>query len=260
MSKLIVGNWKMKIGTRESIALARGVLLALRGKRVVPDLVLCPPFVALGDVHKVVARSRVGLGAQNMFWEDEGAFTGEISPRMLTELGVTHVIVGHSERRSHLHETDEMIHAKLEAAVRNKLTAILCVGETADQREGGDAEKIVAAQVRAAVRQVRFGREGLMLAYEPIWAIGTGKAATPADAVAMHTLMRRALAEELDGPTAARTPILYGGSVDGTNAFSFLREPMVGGVLVGGASVKIHQFIEIMNAAIDVIEGESAAR
>ncbi len=260
MSKLIVGNWKMKIGTRESIALARGVLLALRGKRTVPEVVVCPPFVALGEVRKAVAKSRVALGAQNVFWEDDGAFTGEISPRMLTELGVTHVIVGHSERRAHLAETDEMVHAKLVAAARNKLTPILCVGETADERARGEAESKVAAQVRAAVRHVRFGREGFAVAYEPIWAIGTGESATPADAVAMHAHIRRILVAELDGPTAAKAPILYGGSVDGTNAFSFLREPEIGGVLVGGASVKIHQFIEILNAASDVIEGEQASR
>ena len=256
MSKIIVGNWKMNIGTRESIALARAVLLSLRGKKTVPDVVVCPPFVALGEVRKAVAKSRVALGAQNVFWEDQGAFTGEVSPRMLVELGVSHVIIGHSERRGHLRETDDMVHAKVMAALRHRLTPILCVGETSEQRKRGEAEQVVADQVRAALRHAKVGRERLLVAYEPIWAIGTGEAATPEDAVTMHELIRRVLQEELSADAAAGTKILYGGSVDGTNAYAFLREPMVQGVLVGGASVKITQFTEIVSAAIDAAEGE----
>jgi triosephosphate isomerase len=256
--KLIVGNWKMNIGSRESIALARAVLLAVRGKKTVPDIVVCPPFPSLGEVRKVVARTRVSLGAQNMFWEDTGAFTGEVSGRMLTELGVTHAIIGHSERRGHLHETDDMVHAKLVAAARNKLTPILCVGETHEQRERGEAEAVVSEQVRAAVRHVKFAREGLIVAYEPVWAIGTGEAATPKDAVLMHELIRRVLGEVMGADAANAVRILYGGSVDGENAYAFLREPAVNGVLVGGASVKISQFSEILNAASDVMEGQGA--
>lgn len=256
--KLIVGNWKMNIGTRESSALSRGVLLGLRGQRVVPDVVVCPPFPSLGEVHKIVARSRVALGAQNVFWEDAGAFTGEVSARMLTELGVQYVIIGHSERRRHLRETDDMVHAKVVAAVRGKLTPIVCVGETQEQRSRGEAETVVAEQLRTALRHARFGREGLVVAYEPVWAIGTGESATPQDAVMMHEMIRRVLSEELAQDAAQKTRVIYGGSVDGGNAYAFLREPVIEGVLVGGASVKISQFNEIIKAASDVLEAQAA--
>jgi triosephosphate isomerase len=253
--KLIVGNWKMTIGTRESIALARAVLLSTRGKRIVPDVVLCPSFVALGEVRKVLAKSRVTMGAQDVFWEDTGAFTGEVSPRMLLEFGVTHVIVGHSERREHLRETDDMVHAKVLACLRQNLVPILCVGETREQRQRGEAEAVVSEQVRAAVRHARVGREGLVVAYEPVWAIGAADAATPADAVMMHEMIRRILREELPAHTV-NVPVLYGGSVDGSHAYAFLREPAVDGVLVGGASVKISQWNEILKAASDVLEAQ----
>lgn len=254
--KLIIGNWKMNIGIRESAALSRGVLLAVRGQKVVPDVVVCPPFVALGEVRKIVARSRVALGAQNMHFEDSGAFTGEISARMLLELGVAYVIIGHSERRQHMHETNDMIHAKIIAALSHKLKPILCVGETHEERERGHSERAVAEQLRSALRHVKIGRDGLVVAYEPVWAIGTGEAATPADAVAMHEMIRRVIGEELPEDAAKNSPIIYGGSVDGANAYSFLREPAIQGVLVGNASVKISQFTEIIKAASDVLEAQ----
>lgn len=255
MTKLIVGNWKMNIGVRESVALARAVLLSTRGARLTPDIVLCPPFVALSEVRKVVARSRVSLGAQNMFWEDAGSFTGEISPRMLTEMHCSHVIVGHSERRQHLLETDSMVHAKVVAAFQSKLTPILCVGETLEEHKRGEAEQVVASQLRAALQHTRPSPAGLVVAYEPVWAIGTGVAAYPQDAVAIHALIRRLIKEEISESVAKVTPVLYGGSVDDANAFTFLREPEIDGVLVGGASVHSRKFVEIMNAATDVMEG-----
>lgn len=257
MNKLIVGNWKMNIGVRESVALARAVLLSTRGKHVTPDIVLCPPFVALSEVRKVVARSRVALGAQNMFWEEAGSFTGEISPRMLVEMHCSHVIIGHSERRQHLLETDSMVHAKIVVAFQSKLTPILCVGETLEEHKRGEAEQVVASQLRAALQHTRPGQAGLAIAYEPVWAIGTGQAETPQNAAIMHELIRRVLKEELPEHVVKATPVLYGGSVDDANAYAFLREPEIDGVLVGGASVHSRKFAEILNAAEDVMEGQA---
>lgn len=255
--KTVVGNWKMEVGTRESIALARGALLTLRGKRVLPELIVCPPFVALGEVRKVVARSHVSLGAQDLFFEESGAYTGEISPRMLEEHGVSHVIVGHSERRAIFGESDEMVNKKALTALGHGLVPIICVGESKEQREAGEAMAVVEAQVRAVLNDVHLrSKDELMIAYEPIWAIGTGSAATPADAIEMHNLIRRVVDELLAGQEGT-VKILYGGSVNDQNAYSFLREQEVDGVLVGGASVKMSQFTKIVDAAGDIMEGLS---
>ncbi|TAK03864.1 triose-phosphate isomerase [Patescibacteria group bacterium] len=254
--KTVIANWKMNVGTRESVALARGVLLALRGRSCFPETVLCPPFPALSEVRKVLARSHASLGAQDLFWEDAGAFTGEVSPRMLLEHGVTHAIIGHSERRQHLGETDEMVGKKTRAALEAGLNAILCVGETAAERDAGAQEAVVERQLRAALTGARpKGQARLLVAYEPVWAIGTGRSASPADAAAMHAHVR-SLVAKLAPALSSRLSVLYGGSVDGKNAHSFLREKEVDGVLVGGASVKHTEFAEILSAACDVIEAQ----
>jgi triosephosphate isomerase (TIM) len=254
--KTIVGNWKMNVGTRESVALARGILLALRGKKALPTVIACPPYTAIAEVRKVVARSHVLLGAQDVFWEEVGAFTGEVSVRMLGEHGVTHVIVGHSERRRVLGETDEMVGKKLACALGAGLVPILCVGEDKKERAEGKAEDVVGRQLTAALGSLTpKGRAKLMIAYEPVWAIGTGEAATPADAVAMHAFIR-AQAGKLLPSLASSTQVLYGGSVDGSNAYAFLREKEVDGVLVGGASVKLKEFSDILAAASEVIEAQ----
>ena len=236
------------------MALARGVLLALRGKKALPSVVVCPPFPALADVRKVVARSHVLLGAQDVFWEEVGAYTGEISVRMLSEHGVTHVIVGHSERRA-LGETDEMVGKKTSAALSAGLIPILCVGESKADRKEGNAEAVVSRQLDAALNLIQpKGKAKLMVAYEPVWAIGTGDAATPADAVAMHRFILERVAKRLPGLPAFQ--VLYGGSVSSENAYSFLREKEVDGVLVGGASVKLKEFSDILAAASQVIEAQ----
>lgn len=253
--KTIIGNWKMKVGTRESVALARGVIMTLRGKKTLPEVIICPPFVAFSEVRKVVARSQVQMGAQDVFWEEEGSFTGEISPRMMSELGVNYAIIGHSERRRLLNETDEMINKKIREAKGEGLIPILCVGENKEQRDAGQAFDIVAAQLHEGLTGIKFrDKDKLFLAYEPIWAIGTGQAAFSDDAVEMHSFIRQHLKEILKNNPEVK--ILYGGSVDGENAYSFLREPEVDGVLVGSASVKLVQFGKIINAAIEVMEGE----
>jgi triosephosphate isomerase len=256
--KTIIGNWKMQVGVRESVALARGSLYALRGKKQVPEIVLCPPFVALSDVRKIVTRSHAALGAQDVFWEDTGSYTGEISPRMLSELGVRFVLVGHSERREYLGETDEMIAKKVRSVLQHGLTPILCVGETAQEHEQGMAQEVVIHQLETALAEVEVsGTSSLWIAYEPRWAIGTGKAATPQDAVMMHKEIRACVAKFLSSSLSSGLRVLYGGSVDGENAYAFLREREVDGVLVGGASVKLTQWQEVLSAAMEAMEGEA---
>jgi triosephosphate isomerase len=252
--KTIIGNWKMNVGTRESVALARGVLLALRGKKLLPETIICPPFVALGEVRKVVARSHAALGAQNVHWEEQGAFTGEVSSRMLVELGVTHVILGHSERRQYFGETDEMVNKKLIHALSAGLTPIVCVGEEKEVREVGKEREVVARQLRGALKGLHLRhKERILFAYEPVWAIGTGMPAEPADAVEMHAWIRSLVPDLLPGIKPAQFSVLYGGSVEGSNAYSFLREDEVEGLLVGGASVKLSEFTKILEAAVEVL-------
>jgi len=251
--KTVIANWKMNVGIRESVALGRGVLLGLRGRKVIPELVICPPFVALGEVRKLIARSKVSLGAQNMSWEEQGSFTGEISPRMLEEVGVSHVIIGHSERRQFLGETDEMVNKKLLTALKSGFVPVLCIGEQKSDRDNGKAEEVVLDQLKKALSEVNLKRKDqLLIAYEPIWAIGTGVSATSKDAVEMHTVIRETAINILG---EANISILYGGSINGKNAYEFLRENEIDGVLVGGASLKLNQFTEIVSAAVEVMEG-----
>lgn len=256
--KTIIANWKMNVGVRESVALARASLLTLRGRKVNPELVLCPPFVALFEVRKVVARSSAMIGAQNMFWEGAGAHTGETSSRMLLELGVSHVIIGHSERRVQLGETDEMVNKKVLHALSEQITPILCVGESKTQREAGEAHAIVETQLVAALRGAGWHHRKLYIAYEPVWAIGTGESATVGEVVQMHRFIRSLLLRLFPDLSARQAAILYGGSVDGENAYGLLREPEVEGVLVGGASVKIRQLKEIVAAAAEVLEAQQS--
>lgn len=256
--KTIIANWKMNVGVRESVALARGTLLTLRGRKLVPELVVCPPFVALSEVRKVTARSHAALGAQNMSWEAQGAFTGEISPRMLEELGVSHVILGHSERRLLLLETDEMINKKVQKAMDHDLVVILCVGESKQQRDAGDHREVVKHQLLQALEGIRLKHaDKLLVAYEPVWAIGTGQSAEVPDILEMHTFIKSVLTERFREVAGTALKVLYGGSVDAENAYSLLRETVVDGVLVGGASVKLNQFNEIIQAACEVLEAQS---
>lgn len=246
----------MHLGIRESVALARGVLRGLRGKEETPDVLLCPSFTALAEVHKVVARSRVRLGAQNCGFDRSGAFTGEVSTHMLEDVGAEAVIVGHSERRTTFRETDEMVNKKMHAAAESKLAPILCVGESMETRDAGEAHAFVRAQLLAALAGVTFGRSAsLYIAYEPIWAIGTGNPATVADVIDMHQTIRET-ARKLDVVPDDQLFVLYGGSVDGENAYQFLREREVDGLLVGGASLKLQQFHMILDAAGEVMHAQ----
>lgn len=212
--------------------------------------VLCPPFTSLAPLSDLLAGSSVQLGAQNMYWEEEGAFTGEISPLMLSEL-VSHVIIGHSERRAYFGETDETVNQRLKAALDHGLIPILCVGETLEENEAGRTEEVVTRQVKRALEGIKAVEgEGLMIAYEPVWAIGTGKAATPEGAnEVIADVIRPNLGQGLSSSLAEEIRVLYGGSVKPHNAAAFFDQPDIDGALVGGASLKAEPFIEITRIA-----------
>jgi triosephosphate isomerase len=240
----------MHLGPRAGAELARAVAHKLSGPgdqvRALwqpPQVVVCPPFVTLVAVAEALRGTSVGLGAQNLHWERQGAFTGEIAGEMLVEVGCRYVIVGHSERRHLFGETDEMVSRKARAALDLGLTPIICVGETLAERESGTTRAVVERQLRSVYDPLDATRAaGTILAYEPVWAIGTGRNATPAQAVEVHAGLREALAGRLGAEVASGLRILYGGSVNAGNAAELLGEPEIDGALVGGASLKPDEF------------------
>lgn len=245
--RLIVGNWKMNKTAGEAGAFVR--TLALSAAEVEPiEVVLAPPFPALAAVRQALPEgSPLQLGAQNLFWEDQGAYTGEVSAPMLVDLGCRYVIVGHSERRQLFGETDEAVNKKVRAALRHGLTPILCLGERPTDREAGRTEPVVAAQLRQGLAGLsKEDARKVVLAYEPVWAIGTGKAATPDQAAAVHRLCRALLAEGWGAEAAEAVRILYGGSVTPDNIAGFLAAPAVDGALVGGACLDGQSFARII--------------
>jgi triosephosphate isomerase len=260
--KFVIGNWKMKLSGKASVSLAEEVerlIGAWIGETEV-IAVVCPSHLALGEVARVVSGSPIALGAQDVFWEDEGAFTGEASPRDLEEIGCAYCIVGHSERREFLGETDAMVNRKTAALLRHGITPIICVGETRDERLAGRRDSVVVGQVKAALSGIRpADGQRVIIAYEPRWVIGTGEAVAPEDAAEMHHLIREAVGETLgDGarqPAAGKDAgggrcfVIYGGSVDSRNLRGFLEVPVIDGVLVGGASLKAAEFLALSSAA-----------
>ncbi len=255
--KTLIGNWKMNLGVRESVALARGVIYAIRGKKFVPEIVICPSFTALSEVRKVIARSSVSLGAQTMSSEDKGAYTGEISARQLQELSVSHVIIGHSERRANQCETDAVVRAKTKKALESGFIPVICIGEEKEAREAGNELAVVQEQITNALKGISLGHEQtLLFAYEPLWAIGSGNPATSQQVVEMHAHIR-AVAQELLEGRETQIKVLYGGSVNPENVYGFLREQEVDGILVGGASIKLSQMREVISQAMDVVESYS---
>ncbi|MBI2872900.1 MAG: triose-phosphate isomerase [Chloroflexi bacterium] len=245
----IAGNWKMNTTLREAVALVRemrGELARLDGV----ERVLCPPFISLAAVSELVAGTPIKVGAQNLFHEQKGAYTGEVSPLMLRDL-CEYVIVGHSERRACFHEDDAVVNRKLKAAVAAGLRPILCVGERLGERESGRAEEVVTAQLHRALEGYSDAAS-LVVAYEPVWAIGTGKAATPDMAGAMMALIRRRLSEAFGDNPANGIPLLYGGSVTSQNIRGFVEQPPVDGALVGGASLRAADFVEIVRTTAQV--------
>ena len=246
---LIAGNWKMNTTPAEAVALARAVRSCLDGVSARDvDVALFPPSVSLTGVADTLDGSPVRLGAQNIHHEDSGAFTGEISPGMLSGI-CGYVLAGHSERRQLFGEDDGAVNLKVLAALRHGLRPVLCVGETLEQREAGDAARVVASQVRSGLSGVVDIRS-VVVAYEPVWAIGTGQAATPETASEMMQGAIQATLMEMFGPDAEDVPLLYGGSVNPANAAGFLSQPAIHGALVGGASLEAAQFADIVKAAI----------
>ena len=243
---MLAGNWKMH-GTRpDADALARAIAAGV-GQVAGREVVLAPPFTALDVVRGALAGTAIGLAAQNMHWEAKGAFTGEISAGMLTDLGCTHVIIGHSERRQYFGETDETVNRKVRAALGAGLVPIVCVGETLAEREAVTTLTVVERQVRGGLDGLDTASVGrCVLAYEPVWAIGTGRTATPAQAEEVHALIRRLLGTIAGSTVAEGVRILYGGSVKADNIDALMAERDIDGALVGGASLEVAAFTRIV--------------
>lgn len=247
---LVAGNWKMNTSVSEALKLALELVETLDSVPRV-ERVICPPFISLEPVSRVIQGSTIKLGAQNMHQQQQGAFTGEVSPAMLANL-CQYVILGHSERRLHFGESDEIINLKVKAAYEAELRPILCVGETLEQRQGGSSAEIVAGQVRSGLTGLH-NAIGLTVAYEPVWAIGTGVAATPEVAAEiMGNAILRTLTELYGESVASQVPLLYGGSVNPDNIEGFIREKDIHGALVGGASLRADQFSEIVRITSEV--------
>jgi triosephosphate isomerase len=244
---LIAGNWKMYKTGPEAEATARR-LVELVGAATAVEVMIAPPYTALPLLAPILKGTPIALGAQNLHWESEGAFTGEISPDMLTAAGCTYAIVGHSERRQYFGETDEGVNRKVKAALQNALKAVVCVGESEAEREAGQTFSVLDKQVRLGLESVSLrGAQDLVIAYEPVWAIGTGKTATREQAQEAHAFIRDLLAQTLGGEMAEEIRILYGGSVKPDNVDDLMAMADIDGALVGGASLKPETFAEIIH-------------
>lgn len=251
---VVAGNWKMNLLRAEARSLAAAVA-ARAAEMAGADLILIPPFTALGEVVAAVAGTPVKVGGQDLHWEDAGAYTGEISAPMLRDAGCEFVLVGHSERRTLFHETDESAARKVRAALRAGLRPILCVGETLEEREAGRTMERVGAQLEAGLSGLARGDvERLLLAYEPVWAIGTGRTASPAQAEEVHAAIREALKGWYGNETASCAIILYGGSVKPANSYALSKESDIDGFLVGGASLAADDFLGIVREALRAFE------
>lgn len=251
---LIAGNWKMNTDRSDAIALARDVVDAVGESTSTVSVAVCPPFVNLDAVSEVTRGTLVRLGAQNMHQESSGAFTGEVSAAMLGAFGCHYVILGHSERRLYFGETDESVNEKVHSALAAGLVPIICVGEQLAEREADNQNDVVAAQVTKALAGVTgINSEQLVIAYEPIWAIGTGRTASPEQAQEMHAMIRTLTVRYLGQDTGSSVDILYGGSMNPKNADELLSQPDVNGGLIGGASLKPDQFALIVEAARNAV-------
>ncbi len=261
---LIAGNWKMNLTHLEGMRLVQALGHELAGHDFsAVEAVVCPPFTSLRTIQTLIDSDRyeIGLGAQNMHHEKEGAFTGEISASMLKSLDVDYVILGHSERRDYFGETDEFVNAKVKAAFAAGLTPIMCCGETDGEREAGETEHKVDRQVRAGLAGLSPENAAkVVVAYEPIWAIGTGKTATPEDAQGTIAYIRSVLADVFPAEVADQIRILYGGSMKAGNAAALMAQPDIDGGLVGGASLEAGEFASIVKAATSGRLGERAGK
>ena len=245
----IAGNWKMNLTRAEAVALAEGIVKKFNASDRV-DVAVCPPNVYLDAVNQVTQGTAVGLGAQNMYHEESGAFTGETSGRMLLDVGCRYVILGHSERRHILGETDQDVNRKVLTALEIGLLPIVCVGETLDEREAGRTQDVVRTQFDGSLAGLSSDQmTRIVIAYEPVWAIGTGKVATPEQAEEVHADLRKLIASRYNAQVASVVRIQYGGSVKADNAGELLAQSNIDGALVGGASLKVDSFLGIVAAA-----------
>lgn len=255
---IIAGNWKMHKNTVEARLLMQGIVDGIKHGRLLPEIVVCPPFTCLQDVLAVTSGTPIKVGAQNMDYRDAGAFTGEISPTMLADLGVRYIIIGHSERRKLFSETDANVNLKLIAALKHKLSPIVCVGETLAEREAGLTDSVITHQVTAALVDItRPDISPLIIAYEPLWAIGTGKNCPVQEANRVAAVIRAAIdklfnakAETGETSLGSTLPILYGGSVTSSTIDELMNEPQIDGALVGGASLKAKEFLPIVMGGV----------
>lgn len=249
ITPLVVGNWKMHGSRAECSNLARAIVRDLHEKPASVEVAIAPPYTALESVKEVLKKSEVRLAAQNCHWQDSGAFTGEVSPLMLTEIGCDCVILGHSERRRILNESDRMIAQKIAAALRNGLRVVFCLGETLRERRVGRTASVISRQLRVALKDVgKAAIQDIEIAYEPVWAIGTGQNATSDQISRVHRQIRNFLVKSFGAEKAKRIRILYGGSVKADNAAVLMSTPEVNGLLVGGASLNPDAFLAIVRS------------
>ena len=246
---IIAGNWKMNTTLSEATELVKAMRAGLDQIDNV-EKVICPPFISLARVGELIKESSLKLGAQNVYFEEKGAYTGEISPLMLADQ-CEFVIIGHSERRQYFNETGEIVNKKIVAALKVGLNPILCIGERLEENEAGRTEEVVTEQLRSSLAEIAY-LNGLVIAYEPVWAIGTGRAATGEQANETIGLIRRNIAKLYDKETAQNMRILYGGSVTAANTAEFINQPEIDGALVGGASLKASEFLSIVKQTSEI--------
>lgn len=247
--KIVAGNWKMHMNISESVQLISGIKKILEQSNTNCGVIICPPFTSLDAAGSLIKESKIKLGAQNMHFENKGAFTGEVSADMLKSVGCEFVILGHSERRTIFKESDEFINKKNHAALASGLTPIFCIGETLEEREKGVTFEVVRRQMKIGLENIsRDDAAKIIIAYEPVWAIGTGKTATPQQAEEAHAYLRKLLTEMFDGKTADSITIQYGGSVKPDNAKELFSQPNIDGGLIGGACLKADSFADIILA------------
>ncbi len=246
----LAGNWKMHKTIPEAVEMVKA-LKEESPQLTDAELVVIPPYTMLSEVKKVIEGSTIQLGAQNIFWEEKGAFTGEVSPPMLKDAGCQYVTIGHSERRQYFGETNETVNKKIKAALAHELTPIMCIGESLEEREKGNTMDKVETQINSGLEGL--GKDEIrriVIAYEPIWAIGTGVTATPSQAEEVHSFIRKKLTKKYGNEIASYAIILYGGSVKPANTYSILKENNINGALVGGASLEADSFIQITKEAM----------
>lgn len=245
----VAGNWKMNLNRRESLDLVQSLVLKAPANSPA-DIAVCPPFVYVDAVVQVAHNSHIKVGAQNLYFESSGAYTGEVSGPMVKDIGCDYVILGHSERRAIFGESDEQVNKKLHAALANDLTPIVCVGELLEEREAGKTLDVIKSQFQGSLAGLDTASASrLVIAYEPVWAIGTGKVATPDQAEEVHASLRAMLAETFGADVADAVRIQYGGSVKPDNASDLMSQPNIDGALVGGAALKADSFLAIIEAA-----------